>query len=697
MPSSPDQLFGGPLVLTRPANISDPPEDPRGGVAKANPKVDFQGIPIELDRPKGFVQEGTNDAGKPWRRLYLYDYGFIPGTAGGDGEDLDVFLGPNPEAETAYWATQAKGDGTFDEYKVFLGFPSAEHASLAYALHIPVHLCTGMTAVPVGHMKALLGLNPLELRKRMHFLGASGNVDGMSTPKTVDHRVQKADGISFDDLRNMVERAVEAVLPPPATDPGCATPCGIWISDLYEDAAVFGRDGATWQVGYSYGNGVVTLTGAPVQVVRQYVPVSPEGSAVTAAAAAKTAEDPMSASVTKDEKEAADAPGTPPPGGGGADIVALASDRMAQVVDGINAAGGVLTPELRASVSSIVTLLEAVAPDADEPMPTDVAAEDMTDAEKADFVEQAKRVTKWREYFKACVSLAGKIPGEANLVKRAQLALQLTKAVTYGQEVFGSGTGFSGGDIVTIPEFKDPAQLLPQDVATPSPQTATGVAAYNPGYTGVAPSQRDVADGGNAVAKRLEALKKSVAGLTGKGDPSPGAGTPVTKSAHGWSDDYLRGLPDTSFLHVEGGTKKAADGSDVGEGAGASKRHFPVYDCDGALHLPALKQASQDLIAFGCAPELKAQLQETMAKLLEQGEAQAVSKAQAALRGDNNWPNDMATPAFMAGRVVPPSPLFGTDNLPGKLAKDASKMGAKPAKRDHHPFDLNRKSPVSPK
>ena len=120
------------------------------------------GLTVKLDRPKGFVMRGMDRAGKAWERTYGYDYGFIPGTQGGDGEGLDVFVGPTPATDAAYWARQIKDDGSFDEYKCFLNFRSAKAAERAFKEHIPEKYFSGMFEVPLGAMKALLGLRDLQ-------------------------------------------------------------------------------------------------------------------------------------------------------------------------------------------------------------------------------------------------------------------------------------------------------------------------------------------------------------------------------------------------------------------------------------------------------------------------------------------------------------------------------------------------------
>lgn len=121
-------------------------------------KTEFQGIPLHIDRPRGFMMMGHDDKGKPWARRYRYDYGFIPKTQGGDGDGIDVFVGPNKKAHEAYWAIQRKPDGKFDEYKVFLGFDNRDEALAAYRQHIPKKLLGGMITLKVDMMKAMIGI-----------------------------------------------------------------------------------------------------------------------------------------------------------------------------------------------------------------------------------------------------------------------------------------------------------------------------------------------------------------------------------------------------------------------------------------------------------------------------------------------------------------------------------------------------------
>lgn len=120
-------------------------------------RVKWHGIQLLVDRPKGFTMEGTDSSGNKWTRTYQVDYGYIPKTDGGDGEGLDVFIGPDTSADTVWWVTQKKDDGSFDEYKLLVNFKSKEAALKCYKAHVPAKYFAGVGAFSVGIIQALLG------------------------------------------------------------------------------------------------------------------------------------------------------------------------------------------------------------------------------------------------------------------------------------------------------------------------------------------------------------------------------------------------------------------------------------------------------------------------------------------------------------------------------------------------------------
>lgn len=94
--------------------------------------VQWHGLDIAIENQAGTVRRGTDENGKPWATRLAYDYGYLKGTKGADGDQVDVFLGPNLTGDTVFIVNQQQADGAFDEHKVMLGFASAEKAEAAY-------------------------------------------------------------------------------------------------------------------------------------------------------------------------------------------------------------------------------------------------------------------------------------------------------------------------------------------------------------------------------------------------------------------------------------------------------------------------------------------------------------------------------------------------------------------------------------
>lgn len=99
-------------------------------------KMRFQGLPIHIENQAGNIRQGAGHGGVPWKTVMRYDYGYIKGVKGVDGDDLDVFIGPNKKSKDVWIIHQTKPTSSrYDEDKVFLGFDSREDAIGAYRLH----------------------------------------------------------------------------------------------------------------------------------------------------------------------------------------------------------------------------------------------------------------------------------------------------------------------------------------------------------------------------------------------------------------------------------------------------------------------------------------------------------------------------------------------------------------------------------
>jgi hypothetical protein len=100
--------------------------------------VEYHGIPIVIEWPKGCVREGKDKNGKGWRREMKADYGYIDDTsAAGDTEALDIYIGSDRKEGKVFVIEQLDEDGEFDEYKLVTGVPDLESAQQLYLAHYP--------------------------------------------------------------------------------------------------------------------------------------------------------------------------------------------------------------------------------------------------------------------------------------------------------------------------------------------------------------------------------------------------------------------------------------------------------------------------------------------------------------------------------------------------------------------------------
>lgn len=118
----------------------------------------FQGIQCFIENPAGSTRKGKNSDGTPWQTVMRHDYGYIAGVDGADGDELDVFLGPDQKATHAYVVHQRDPETLdYDEDKVMLGFNSQEEALEAYRANYDRDMpLEGVTPAPMDNFKNAL-------------------------------------------------------------------------------------------------------------------------------------------------------------------------------------------------------------------------------------------------------------------------------------------------------------------------------------------------------------------------------------------------------------------------------------------------------------------------------------------------------------------------------------------------------------
>lgn len=118
--------------------------------------VDIGGIKVVIEYPEGSIRQGKSADGSSWATLMVgAGYGEIVGTEGEDGERIDAYVGPYSRVSSAFVLEQLREDGSRDEFKVFLGFASLDHAQKTFQklgredlegawIEVPLALLRGM-------------------------------------------------------------------------------------------------------------------------------------------------------------------------------------------------------------------------------------------------------------------------------------------------------------------------------------------------------------------------------------------------------------------------------------------------------------------------------------------------------------------------------------------------------------------------
>lgn len=131
----------------------EPGDRTEGEQRKLANRYTFQGLKVSVENAAGSYRGGED-----WETRMGYDYGYIRGTEGADGEHLDCYVGPASDSDTVFVVRQVDpSTGEYDEDKVMLGFASAEEAKIAYLTHYDRDgFFGGVRELPMDAFKLLL-------------------------------------------------------------------------------------------------------------------------------------------------------------------------------------------------------------------------------------------------------------------------------------------------------------------------------------------------------------------------------------------------------------------------------------------------------------------------------------------------------------------------------------------------------------
>jgi hypothetical protein len=95
--------------------------------------VKWRGLDIAIETEAGMERKGIAPNGEPWAVTLQHPYGYVKGSLGRDGDQVDIYLGPEPKAPHVFVVDQIDpATGKFDEHKALIGYPDEAAARAAY-------------------------------------------------------------------------------------------------------------------------------------------------------------------------------------------------------------------------------------------------------------------------------------------------------------------------------------------------------------------------------------------------------------------------------------------------------------------------------------------------------------------------------------------------------------------------------------
>jgi hypothetical protein len=163
---------------------------------KLSRRMKFQGMDISIETDKGEERHWDDPhSGESGTTKMKYPYGYVRRTIGADGEHIDVYVGPEEDADDVYVIHQMKKPDfkKYDEDKVMMGFESAKQAKAAYLMHYDDDKFFGtMDTMSVDEFKdefisKALGGDPMV---------AVVMIESMDNPEYIEHKLKEVAGMS---------------------------------------------------------------------------------------------------------------------------------------------------------------------------------------------------------------------------------------------------------------------------------------------------------------------------------------------------------------------------------------------------------------------------------------------------------------------------------------------------------------------
>lgn len=142
-----------PILFLRHPEPGEPTQAQKDAGNYRKRKLQWRGLTISIENEAGTYRRGVARDGREWATLLPWAYGYVNGSMGVDGDQVDLYVGPFMDtAAMVYVVHQRKyGDwSAYDEDKVMAGFLSESDARDAFlACYDDPRFLGPITAIPV--------------------------------------------------------------------------------------------------------------------------------------------------------------------------------------------------------------------------------------------------------------------------------------------------------------------------------------------------------------------------------------------------------------------------------------------------------------------------------------------------------------------------------------------------------------------
>ena len=111
----------------------EPTDAQRESGAYKKGHLNITGLQLSIENAKGSTRRGKDADGETWEVTMPAHYGYVRGTEGADGDQVDAYIGEDPQSERVWVVDQVDADTKeFDEHKAFLGFSNYDQVKETY-------------------------------------------------------------------------------------------------------------------------------------------------------------------------------------------------------------------------------------------------------------------------------------------------------------------------------------------------------------------------------------------------------------------------------------------------------------------------------------------------------------------------------------------------------------------------------------